>query len=342
MKRVLVLPGEGAGLEVITAALDIIGSLEVDLDILHGVVGTSSREAHGSHITDEVIDLAKGSDAVLYGAVQSPPPGVAYRSPVLTLRRELGLFANVRPARPLVPRLSALRPPRRLDVVIVRENTEGLYCCRERDIEGGVVAERLVTRLASGRIHGFAFDWAASHGRRRVTCVHKANVLRRSDGLFLESFREAAAAASGRSGIAADDLHVDAAAERMVVAPSTLDVIVTTNLFGDILSDLAAGLVGGLGFAPSANIGARHALFEPVHGTAPGIAGKGIANPTAAIMSAAMMLDHLGYGSEAGRLEQAVVATLRAGVATRDAGGRHGTRGFARAVKERLARGRRE
>ncbi len=337
MKRVLVLPGEGAGREVVTAALEVIGALDVDLEFVHGDVGRASFEAHGKHITDEVVALARGSDAVLYGAVGSPPPSVRYRSPVLTLRRELGLFANVRPARPLVPRLSALRPPKRLDVVIVRENTEGLYCCREHEIEGGVVAERLVTRLASGRIHAFALDWAAKHGRGRVTCVHKANVLRLSDGLFLELFREAAASASDR--IVVDDMHVDAAAERMVVDPASLDVIVTTNLFGDILSDLAAGLIGGLGFAPSANIGEGHALFEPVHGTAPGIAGRGIANPTAAILSAAMMLDYLGHGDEAGRLEAAVVATLRAGIATRDAGGRHGTKGFAHAVEQRLARG---
>jgi len=335
---VLVLPGEGAGREVVMAALDVIDALDVDLDLVHGDVGSASYKATGKHITDEVLGMAKGSDAVLYGAVESPPPSVPYRSPVLTLRRELGLFANVRPARPLVPRLSALRPPKRLDVVIVRENTEGLYCCREHDIEGGVVAERLVTRLASARIHAFALEWAAAHGRRRVTCVHKANVLRRSDGLFLEAFREAAASAPG--DIIVDDMHVDATAERMVVSPASLDVIVTTNLFGDILSDLAAGLVGGLGFAPSANIGADHALFEPVHGTAPGIAGRGIANPTAAMLSVAMMLEHLGHGAEARRLERAVVATLRAGIATRDAGGRHGTRGFARAVKQRLARDR--
>ena len=336
MNRVLVLPGEGAGREVVMAALDVIDALDVDLDLVHGDVGASSYRATGRHITDEVLALARDADAVLYGAVESPPPSVPYRSPVLTLRRELGLYANVRPARPLVPRLSALRPPKRLDVVIVRENTEGLYCCRERDIEGGVVAERLVTRLASGRIHAFAFAWAAAHGRGRVTCVHKANVLRRSDGLFLEAFREAAASAPG--GIIANDMHIDAAAERMVVSPASLDVIVTTNLFGDILSDLAAGLVGGLGFAPSANIGDDRALFEPVHGTAPGIAGRGIANPTAAILSAAMMLDYLGNGVEARRLERAVVATLRAGISTRDAGGRHGTRGFARAVKQRLDR----
>ena len=334
MQRILVAPGDGVGPEVTSAALHVVGALGLDIELVPGVVGKASHLAHGEHITDETVELAKRVDAVLFGATESPPSGVPYRSPLLTLRRRLDLFANVRPARALLPRLSALRPPRRLDVVIVRENTEGLYVCREREEGDGFVAERLITRRASERIHKFAFDWAARHGRRKVTCVHKANVLRMSDGLFLRTFQEIAASAP--PGIARDDVHVDTAAAMMVQEPASFDVIVTSNLFGDILSDLAAGLVGGLGFAPSANIGERHALFEPVHGSAPGIAGRGVANPTAAILSAAMMLDHLGHAAEARRVERAVTAALRAGVATRDAGGRHSTMGFARAVRERL------
>jgi len=334
MQRILVAPGDGVGPEVTSAALHVVEALGLDLELVPAVVGRESLLEHGEHITDETVELAKQVDAVLFGATESPPPGVPYRSPLLTLRRRLDLFANVRPARALLPRLSALRPPRRLDVVIVRENTEGLYVCREREEGDGVVAERLITRRASERISTFAFDWAARHGRGKVTCVHKANVLRRSDGLFLRTFREVAASAP--AGIAHDDAHVDTAAAMMVQSPGSFDVIVTSNLFGDILSDLAAGLVGGLGFAPSANIGERHALFEPVHGSAPGIAGRGVANPTAAILSAAMMLDHLGHAAEAERVERAVTAALRAGAATRDAGGRHSTMGFAKAVRRNL------
>jgi len=334
MRRILVAPGDGIGPEVTSAALHVVGALDLDLELVPAVVGKASLLEHGEHITDETVELAKQADAVLFGATESPPPGVPYRSPLLTLRRRLDLFANVRPARALLPRLSALRPPRRLDIVIVRENTEGLYVCREREEDDGVVAERLITRRASERITRFAFEWAARHDRGKVTCVHKANVLRRSDGLFLRTFQEVAASAP--PGIAHDDAHVDTVAAMMVQEPTAFDVIVTSNLFGDILSDLAAGLVGGLGFAPSANIGERHALFEPVHGSAPGIAGRGVANPTAAILSAAMMLDHLGHSAEAKRVERAVTATLRAGVATRDAGGRHSTMGFARAVRRSL------
>jgi methanogen homoisocitrate dehydrogenase len=334
MPRVLVLPGDGVGPEVIAGALRVLGGLDLELELVHAEVGRASFERHGVHITDEVVDMARRSDAVLMGAVDTPRRCEGYRSPVLTLRRQLDLYANVRPARPLLARLNPMRPPRRLDVVIVRENTEDVYCGGEREVEGGVVGERLVTRRASERVHTFAFAWARSHGRRKVTCVHKANVLRASDGLFLSVFREVAAGAA--DGLGHDDMHVDAAAERMVRDPGFLDVMVTTNMFGDILSDLAAGLVGGLGFAPSANLGDRHALFEPVHGSAPDIAGRGMANPTAAILSVAMMLEHMGRAREAAAVEGAVVRTLRSGVATRDAGGRHGTQGFARAVADRL------
>ncbi len=335
MARVLVLPGDGVGPEVITGALHVLGAVAPDIEPVHAVVGRPSFEEHGVHITDEVVDMARRSDAVLMGAVDTPRRCEGYRSPVLTLRRQLDLYANVRPARPLLARLSTLRPPRRLDVVIVRENTEDVYCGSEHEVEGGVVGERLVTRRASERVHAFAFAWARAHGRRKVTCVHKANVLRASDGLFLSVFKEVAAASAG--DLRHDDMYVDAAAERMVRDPGFFDVMVTTNMFGDILSDLAAGLVGGLGFAPSANLGDRHALFEPVHGSAPDIAGRGIANPTAAILSVAMMLERMGRGGEAVAVERAVVGALRSGVATRDAGGRHGTMGFARAVAARVA-----
>jgi isopropylmalate/isohomocitrate dehydrogenase-like protein len=340
MLKLLIAAGDGIGPEVVEPALWIMDALGLDFELFMEPVGKAGIQERGEAITDETIELAREVDAILFGAVETPTAGEAYRSPLLTLRRELDLFANVRPARPLVPWLGVLGPPRSggpppsVDMVIVRENTEGLYVGREREVEGGAIAERLVTTKASRRVCEFAFEWAAARERSRVTCVHKANVLRLTDGLFLEAFRDVAAAKAGR--LVYDDLHVDSAAARMVQNPTSLDVVVAPNLYGDILSDLAAGLVGGLGFAPSANIGEAHALFEPVHGSAPDIAGKGIANPSAAILSAAMMLEHLGHGADAMAMERALRGTLEAGIATPDAGGEYTTMGFAEEVRRRL------
>ncbi|MCK4970150.1 MAG: isocitrate/isopropylmalate dehydrogenase family protein, partial [Thermoplasmata archaeon] len=273
MDRVMVAAGDGIGPEVVEATLYAMDRLDLDLELYIEPVGMVGVEERGASITDETMEIARDMDAILFGAVETPPPDVDYLSPLLTLRKELELYANVRPARPLVPALSRLGPVvpggpvPRLDVVIVRENTEGLYVRREHVIEDGVMAERVITRKASERIHRFAFEWARAHGRTKVTCVHKANLLRRSDGLFLETFEEVA------RDVAADiewsDMHVDAMAAAMVTDPGSQDVLVTPNLYGDILSDLAAGLCGGLGLAPSGSYGEGGALFEPVHGSAP-------------------------------------------------------------------------
>jgi isopropylmalate/isohomocitrate dehydrogenase-like protein len=341
VQSILVAAGDGIGPEVVEATLFAMDGLGIDLELFMEPVGRTGMEERGEAITDQTVELAREADAVLFGAVHTPPPGVAYRSPILTLRRELGLFATVRPARPLAPWLNRLGPtstggsPPPFDVVVVRETTEGLYAGKENAVEGGVSAEKVVTRVASERIARFSLEWARAHGRRGVTWVHKANVLRESDGLFLEACRSVAGAEAG--DLRTDDAHVDAIAAAMVTDPGSLDVLVAPNLYGDILSDLAAGVCGGLGLAPSASLGEAHALFEPVHGSAPDIAGKGIANPVGCMLAASMMLERLGHAGAARRFETALVATMEEGVRTPDIGGRHTTYGFAEEVRARLA-----
>jgi len=341
MARVLVCAGDGIGPEVIEATLHVIDGLGLDLDLVMEPVGMAGYAERGAAITDETVDLARGADAVLFGAVTTPPPSTeGYRSPLLTLRKELDLYANVRPARPLVPWLSRTGPSpvggvsSVLDVIIVRENTEGLYVRRERDVEGGVVAERLVTEAGTERVVRFAARLVRDRERRFATCVHKANILRRSDGLFLSTFQRVMAEEAPE--VPVSDVHVDAAAAAMVSDPASMDVLVTPNLYGDILSDLAAALTGGLGLAPSGCFGEGTPLFEPVHGSAPDIAGKGVADPIGCMLSAAMMLEHLGHMVEAARMVGAVVATVKARVLTPDLGGEATTLGFAGQVRERL------
>lgn len=341
MSRVLVCAGDGIGPEVVGATLHVIGGLDLDLELVPEPVGMAGYAERGAAITDGTVDLARGCDAVLFGAVTTPPPSEeGYRSPLLTLRRELDLYANVRPARPLVPWLSRTGPvvpggvPPSLDVIVVRENTEGLYVQRERDVEGGVVAERLVTERGTERLVRFAARMALDRERELVTCVHKANLLRRSDGLFLSTFQRVMAEEA--PDVRVSDMHVDAAAAALVSEPGSMDVLVAPNMYGDILSDLAAALAGGLGLAPSASFGTGTPLFEPVHGSAPDIAGRGIANPVGCMLSAAMMLEHLGHVEEAARLVGALVGTVTARVVTPDLGGEATTMGFAGEVRRRL------
>ena len=264
-------------------------------------------------MADEDLETIKECDCVLLGAITTPPDP-NYRSVLLRLRKDLDLYANIRPFQ-----------SRDLDFIIVRENTEGLYSGLE---EVGVEESRtlrVITRRGSERIAEMACDLAA--GRRKLTIVHKSNVLR-SDRLFLQTCRDVAE----RRGVPYDDMLVDAAAYNLVVNPQRFDVLVTTNLFGDILSDEAAGVVGSLGLCASANIGATRALFEPIHGSAPDIAGKGIANPVGAIRSAAMMMEWLGEPEMARRIERAVQRALDEGVKTPDLGGSSGTADVTRAV----------
>ena len=311
---VALLPGDGIGGEVIPAAREVLEALRLPLRFAEGEAGFGAFERRGMALPDETLRLCEASDAVLFGATQSPMTKVdGYRSPILALRRRFDLFANLRPA-----------AQGGIDLLIVRENTEGLYSGRERVEDDGrtAIAERVITEQASARIVRAACEQAMQR-RRQLTIVHKANVLKETCGLFR---RVAFEVAAEYRELTVEEMLVDSCALRLVERPQRFDVIVTTNLFGDILSDLAAGLTGGLGLAPSANVGAGVPVFEPVHGSAPDIAGQGVADPRAAILSAALMLGYLGYAKEAERLRATALATPHAGTA----------RGTTEAIIERL------
>jgi len=298
------------------------------LELLHADIGQSAQIGHHSYLPDETIELMRTCDSTLFGAVTSSTDP-EYTSPVLAFRKSLDLYANVRPVKSLVKNISRSA----VDIVIVRENSEGLYHQQETVDAEGVTTYRRVTRRGCERIVDFAVEHARRRKRHKVCCVHKANVLRQSDALFLDVFRERMANAPD---LESRDQLVDSAAMFLVTDPSRFDVMVTLNLYGDILSDVAAGVAGGLGFAPSGNIGPKHSVFEPAHGSAPDIAGKGVANPTATILAAAMMLDHIGMSHEAKDVEAAVSGAYSSGHLTVDLGGRHGSRSFTDHVIERL------
>ncbi len=321
MKSICVLPGDGIGPEVIECAVNVLERATDQLDFVRADIGIAAFEKCGSYLPDETFDLMKSCDSCLFGAVTSSGKP-DHESPVLRFRKELDLYANLRPVRTLVDVPN--RPS--IDIVIIRENSEGMYTQDEVFDDKGVTTRRRVTRRASERIVQFAIEYAKLNGRRKITCVHKSNVLRASDGLFLGVFREMMG--SKGAELKAEEQLVDSAAMKLVVEPRVFDVIVTLNLYGDILSDVAAGVAGGLGFAPSGNIGPRHSVFEPAHGSAPDIAGKGTANPTAAILAGAMMLRHLGLGRSAEHVEKAVAEVYSTGHLTVDIGGRHGSRSF--------------
>jgi homoisocitrate dehydrogenase len=328
--RVCVIPGDGIGPEVLASAVDVLRAVAPDVELTEAEAGWAAFQRHGAALPDATLAAARAADAVLFGAVASPSHSVpGYRSPIVALRRELDLYSNIRPT------VGA-----NVDLVIVRENTEGLYVGRERLEDGGdtAIAERVITRRASQRIVRAAFDLArsraaAGHAQPRVTIVHKANVLRVSDGLFRTVALEVSAE---YPDIAHDELLVDVAAMRLAQSPERFDVLVTTNLFGDILSDVACIHGGGLGLASSANLGAGRALFEPVHGAAPDIVGKGIANPLAAIECVAMLLEWRRRADAAARVRAAAAATLSNGPRTPDLGGSSTTAAVARAVIDRL------
>ena len=311
MHKIAIIPGDGIGKEVMDACLHVLDSLDLDFNYSYGEAGDEYFEKNGVALPEETIELVRQSDACLFGAAGETAADVIVR-----LRQEMNLFANLRPVKSY-PNTNALFD--NLDFMIVRENTEGMYVGEEEIIEGGAIAKRIITRKASKRIIDYAFKYAKENNRSKVTCVHKANVLKKTDGLFKEIFYEIA---KNYDNIESEDFYVDATAMYLLTRPHAFDVIVTTNLFGDILSDEGAGLVGGLGLIPSANIGHNRGLFEPVHGSAPDIAGKGIANPIAMILSAAMMLDYLGYGEIAKKIDLAIIKVLKEGkVLTKDLGG---------------------
>jgi isocitrate dehydrogenase (NAD+) len=301
------------------------------------LAGVAAVEATGTPLPDATIESIRKNALALKGPLTTPV-GTGFRSVNVGLRKEFELFANIRPARTIVPggRFE------NVDIVLVRENLEGLYVGVEHFIAIGddprAVGESMaiVTRRGCERIIRYAFEYAVKHGRRKVTIVHKANILKMVSGLFLEVGRAIAKEYEGK--VESNDMIVDNTAMQLVLRPEQFDVMVTTNMFGDILSDEVSGLVGGLGLAPGANIGTKAAIFEAVHGSAPDIAGKGVANPSAQMLAAAMMLDHIGELERAQRLRDAIVTTIvRDGIRTRDLGGTAGTEEFGSAVAKRAA-----
>jgi homoisocitrate dehydrogenase len=332
--HIAVIPGDGVGRELLPACVDVLNELGVDHDITLLDAGFGTFEACGSALPETTFEAAREHDAIVFGAVSSPSgPAEGYASPILALRRRLGLYANLRPA--VSAPVAGSRPD--VDLLVVRENTEGLYSGRERTEDGGdtAIAERVITRRATERIVHRAFRQAVARGREepRVTVVHKANVLRRTDGLFRAVALEVA---SEYPEVAVEEQLVDSMIYRLILEPERYDVIVAPNLYGDVISDAAAALVGGLGLAPSANVGDGHILVEPVHGSAPDIAGRGVANPVATLRAIALMLEHLNRQHAARRLARAVMESLERGPHTPDLGGGATTSEVLAAVRDRL------
>jgi isopropylmalate/isohomocitrate dehydrogenase-like protein len=313
-----VIPGPGIGAEVINETVRLLDSTDLTFDCRYFEVGYEVWQKTGSPVPDDVLTEMRRTQACLFGATTTPVGVPGYKSAIITLRIALGLYANVRPAKSY-PNQKGMKD---VDLVIVRENTEGMYSGWEFELPDSAYTIRVITRKATERITRFAFELAMKR-RKKVTIVTKANVLRKTDGLFLEVANKVA---KDYPDVEVEEAFVDVTAMRLILKPDIFDVIVTSNLFGDILSDESAGLVGGLGLAPSANIGVDYALFEPVHGSAPRLAGKNIANPMAAILASKMMLDYLGENRWAERIENAIVTVLNEGkVLTPDLGGSSST-----------------
>src|SRR3989475_3509968 len=334
-REATLIPGDGIGPEITEATLQVLGAMGAAFDWDEQFGGMSAVEKAGTPLPNATLDSIRRTGLALKGPLTTPVGG-GYRSITVALRQEFDLYANVRPVKTIVPggRYEGI------DLVIIRENTEGLYIGMDHTFKVGndpkAVAQAMsvMTREGCLRVCRYAFEYAKTHGRKKVTIVHKANILKATSGLFLESGRDVAKDYEGQ--VAADDKIVDNCAMQLVLKPEQFDVIVTTNLFGDILSDLAAGLVGGLGLAPGANIGVHAAIFEAVHGSAPDIAGQGVANPTALMFAAAMMLDHVGERDAAERMRRAIETTIVTDkLRTRDLGGNASTAEFARAVARR-------
>jgi isocitrate dehydrogenase (NAD+) len=330
--RVTLIPGDGIGPELAEATRRVLDATGVPFEWEVVEAGEATIATQGTPLPDSVLESIRRNKVALKGPITTPV-GSGFRSVNVGLRQALNLYANLRPARSM-PGVQSRYDD--VDLVIVRENTEDLYAGIEHMV-GRDAAEsiKIITRAASERIARFAFEYAVANGRRKVTAVHKANIMKLSDGLFLEACTTVAAAYAGR--VEFEDRIVDNMCMQLVQKPEMYDVLVLPNLYGDIVSDLAAGLVGGLGVAPGANIGEDGAVFEPVHGSAPKYAGQNKANPTALILSGALMLRHLGYADVAERVEGAVRSVVAEGrTVTSDLGGSAGTREFADAVIDRL------
>jgi len=332
MKHTITLiPGDGIGPEITAATVRIIEAAGVDVEWETHILGAQAQEKYGTTLPESTIESIKRNKVALKGP-QMTPVGKGFTSVNVGLRKALDLYANVRPIKTL-PNVPSRYT--NVDLVIVRENTEGLYSGLEHTVIPGVVESlKIVTEKASMRISEYAFEFARTHGRKKVTCVHKANIMKLSDGLFLECFEKVA---KDYPEIEADNKIVDNCCMQLVIKPEQFDVLVLENLYGDILSDLCAGLIGGLGLAPGANIGEQGAVFEAVHGSAPDIAGQGVANPTAILMSGILMLRHLDEHEAADRIQKAMLAVFADGkVLTKDLGGTAKTNEFARAIVEKM------
>jgi isocitrate dehydrogenase (NAD+) len=331
------IPGDGIGPEIMDAALAALEALGAPFQWEWQLAGLAGVKAAGDPLPPETIDSIRRTRLALKGPLETPSGG-GYRSSNVRLREEFQLYANLRPARTLIPggRFD------NIDLVVVRENLEGLYIGHEHYIAIGddphavAMATGVNTRQGSRRVLEFAFEYAIATGRKKVSIVHKANIMKALTGIFLETGQELYERKyNGRFTL--DTVIIDACAMKLVLDPWQFDLLVTTNLFGDILSDLVAGLVGGLGMTPGANIGVDAAIFEAVHGSAPDIAGRGIANPTALLLAAGMMLDHCGLGDLAARLRTAISGTLNLDkVRTGDLGGHAGTADYTRALVKRI------
>ena len=328
---ITLIPGDGIGPEVTQAVVRVLKAAAVDIEWERHDAGVIAFKRFGQTLPVELLDSIRRTKVALKGPVTTPI-GEGFTSVNVGLRKALDLYSNLRPVRNLAGVASRFTG---VDLIIVRENTEDLYAGLEHEIIPGVVESlKIITEKASTRIARFAFDYARRLGRKKVTAIHKANIMKLSDGLFLESAR---AVSHDYLDIAYDERIVDAACMHLVMHPETLDVLLLPNLYGDIVSDLCAGLVGGLGVVPGANMGTEMAVFEAVHGSAPDIADKNLANPTALLLSALMMLDHLGEQTAAARIRAALARVLADGrIRTRDLGGTASTTEFTDALCREL------
>ena len=337
-RLVTLIPGDGIGPSITEATVRLLDAARADITWDRQLAGAAAVAAVNDPIPEATLDSIRRTKLALKGPLETAV-GKGFRSINVALRQAFDLYANIRPAKTVITGLKFAS----VDIVLVRENTEGLYIGIENYVKIGddphaaAQSMAVVTRYGAERIIRYAFEYAKAHGRKKVTLVHKANILKYSQGLFLETGRSIAKEYAG--SLACEEKIVDACAMELVMRPERFDVIVTTNLFGDILSDLTSGLVGGLGLTPGANIGRDAAIFEAVHGTAPDIAGKGIANPTAVMLAACQMLDHMGDGGRAARVKIAIEQTLlERKTVTADVGGSATTDQFTDAVIARLNR----
>ncbi|WP_426010666.1 isocitrate dehydrogenase [Aeromonas salmonicida] len=332
-RKITVIPGDGIGPSIIESAIKILTHAGCDFEYEYADAGLVALEKHGELLPQATLDLIEKNKVSLKGPLTTPVGG-GFTSINVSLRKKFNLYANVRPVISFKGTKSRYD---NIDIITVRENTEGMYSGagqKRSDDNNSAEAMSIVTRDGAERIVKFAFELARQEGRKKVTIIHKANILKSTSGLFLEVARDVAAR---YPDIQSEEMIVDAACMNLVMYPERFDVMVTTNLFGDILSDLCAGLVGGLGMAPGANIGDGAAIFEAVHGSAPDIAGKNIANPTSVILAAIQMLEYLGMQDKAERIREAVRATIESGDrVTRDLGGTASTSEFTQSIIDRL------